>query len=281
MGAIVGSRKGSVTRWLGVAVVVAVLSGGCGSDGEAATDSTTTSTAASTTSGAPSSTTEPSTTNEPSTSESTSTTEPATTAPDVSTSPTTLPGEPFDLFADEGDVLGVVGVRYDDVLNIRRAPGTDQDVIATATPLADDLVATGRERMLPGSIWYEVTTGDGVTGWASASFLAFLGRVDDATAEWQADNTLGEVETMVEMGEAVAATFASDEPPSAIVRSDAGGVGDLGDITYDVIGLGDDSVLGFRLHVFGTPSESGEGFVLKSIERTLLCQRGVSDELCV
>jgi len=59
------------------------------------------------------------------------------------------------------------------------------------------------------------------------------------------------------------------------------GVGDLGDTTYDVIGLGDDAQLGWRLHVFGTPSESGEGFFLKSIERTLLCGRGVSDGFCV
>lgn len=262
-------------RSLAGAVAVVALLAGCGSEGETATDSTTTTTTSSTTTTSDTATTTESTTTAP------TTTEPATTAPDASTTSTTLPGEPFDLFIDEGDVLGVVGVRYDDVLNIRRAPGTDQDVIATATPLTDDLVATGRERLLPNSIWYEVTTGDGVTGWASASFLAFLGGVDDATAEWLADNTIDEVETMAELGEAVAGTFATEDPPSAIVRSDAGGVGDLGDTTYDVIGLGDDSVLGFRLHVFGTPNEDGTGFSLKSIERTTLCARGVSDELCV
>jgi len=263
-----------------LAVLAAVVA--CGSDGETATDSTTTSTQPPATT---ESTTTTTTTVAPTTSDSTTgapdTSAPATTEPGTTAPETTLPGEPFDLFIEEGDVLGVVGVRYDDVLNIRRAPGTDQDVIATAVPLADDLVATGRERLLPNSIWYEVTTSGGDTGWASAAFLAYLGDVDDATAEWQASNTMGEVETMVEMAETIAETFASSDPPSKIVRSDAGGVGDLGDTTYDVIGLGDDAQLGWRLHVFGTPSESGEGFFLKSIERTLLCGRGVSDGFCV
>jgi hypothetical protein len=57
-------------------------------------------------------------------------------------------------------------------------------------------------------------------------------------------------------------------------------VGDLGEVTYDVIGLGDDAVFGFRLHVFGQPGAGGD-FSLKSVERTILCGRGVSDGLCV
>ena len=59
-------------------------------------------------------------------------------------------------------------------------------------------------------------------------------------------------------------------------------VGDLGEVTYDVIGLGDDSIGGWRLHVFGTPSASGEGFLLKTLEATTLCTRGVTtDGLCI
>jgi hypothetical protein len=57
-------------------------------------------------------------------------------------------------------------------------------------------------------------------------------------------------------------------------------VGDLGEVTYDVIGLGDDAVYGYRLHVFGEPVT--DGFSLRTVERTYLCSRGVdADELCV
>jgi hypothetical protein len=53
-------------------------------------------------------------------------------------------------------------------------------------------------------------------------------------------------------------------------------VGDLGEVTYDVIGLGDDAVRGLRLHVFGQPID--EGFSLKTVEMTALCGRGADDD---
>lgn len=251
---------------IGVAAVF-VLSG-CGDGDSSADDSTTTTTDATTSSTADSTTTtgDDSTT----TSSSTSTTEPTTT---------TLPGDPVESFFEEGDTLGVLGVAHDDVLNIREAPGTDQDIVATADPLADDLVATGQARALSSTTWAEVTVG-GETGWANLNFLAFIGGVDDATAEFLDGAPLPETETMVELGELVAEGFASEDPPSEIVRSVAPSVGDLGEVTYDVVGIGDDSVRGYRLHIFGTPADSGEGFGLKSIERTTFCSRGLDGELC-
>lgn len=57
-------------------------------------------------------------------------------------------------------------------------------------------------------------------------------------------------------------------------------MGDLGEVTYDVIGLGDDATLGYRLHVFG--QAVSDGISLHSVERTALCTRGVTtDGLCV
>lgn len=190
-----------------------------------------------------------------------------------------MPGQPIDGFARQGDVLAVIGVAHDDVLNIRELPGTDQSVVASADPTADDLVATGDARELPASIWYEVTT-DGVTGWAGFSFLAFVGPTDDATAEFLDGAALPEAETMVELADLVAAGFASEDPPSKIVQSVAPSVGDLGEISYDVIGIGDDAIAGYRLHIFATPTDSSDGFALKSIERTTFCTRGVNGELC-
>jgi hypothetical protein len=55
--------------------------------------------------------------------------------------------------------------------------------------------------------------------------------------------------------------------------------GDLGEVTFDVVGYPDDAVYGQRLHVFGRSGEGG-GFDLKSVESTLLCRRGVADGVC-
>ena len=190
-----------------------------------------------------------------------------------------LPGVAWDGFAQAGDVLAVIGVAHDDELNVRAAPGTDQEIVATLDPTADDVVATGRARELSRSFWYEVTA-DGVTGWVSLAFVAYEGGTDDATAEFLDGGTLPAAETMQDLGELVAAAFASTEPPSDIVQSVAPTVGDLGEVTYDVVGIGDDAGAGYRLHVFADPAEGGEGFVLSNIERTWYCTRGLVGEAC-
>ena len=72
--------------------------------------------------------------------------------------------------------------------------------------------------------------------------------------------------------------------PAAEISGAIGNVvvfgGDPGEVTFDIVGLGDDSVGGYRLHIFANPAEEGDGFVLKSVERTTLCSRGVTGELC-
>ena len=89
-------------------------------------------------------------------------------------------------------------------------------------------------------------------------------------------------ETMTDLGNRVADLLKSEEPTSRIVVSVAPTVGDLGEITLDIVRLGDDALAGYRIHVFGEPAEVGEGFLLDSVEATLLCSRGVSEDgLCV
>ena len=192
-----------------------------------------------------------------------------------------LPGDGFEGFAREGDELTVVGVAHDDVLNVRRGPGTDFPVVAELAPVGDTVTATGRARLLARSLWYEIEVGP-VTGWVNAGFLAYPGAVDDVTVTVMdaldtADSGAGG-ETMVDLGRAVAATQASSDVESRIVLSVAPEVGDLGEVTYDVIGLADDAVLGYRLHVFATPAAGGEGFDLRTVEQTVLCSRGVDAE---
>ncbi len=191
-----------------------------------------------------------------------------------------IPGEPWDGFAAEGDMFGVVGVAHDDVLNVRALPDAGSEIVTTLEPLATGVEATGEGRLLPSSIWYEVKTGAG-TGWINAQFVAFIGGTDDATAEFMDSGAPTSAETMVQLADQVADAFVlDDDVGTRIVQSVAPTVGDLGEITYDVIGLGDDAVGGYRLHIFGAPTEGGEGFEVKTIERTYLCSRGTDGELC-
>jgi hypothetical protein len=215
----------------------------------------------------------------------TTTTSPTTTSTTTTTASTTttttLPGEPIDLFPEAGDILAVVGVSFDSELNVRAAPGTDQEVLTRLPPLTDDVVTTGQERQMPDSIWYEVTV-DGVTGWSSSAYLAWIGETADITSV--VIELLGETptaETMLDLGLIVAQSQASEEPSSRIRMARQPAVRDLGEVTYDVIGLGDDAVFGVRLRIFGTPDEAGESFTLKTVESTALCARGLTAEgLC-
>ncbi len=247
-----------------VVLAAAVVAASCGS-----TEETTTTTAV-----AGDTTTTTTTTTEAPTTTATAT----TTLPETTTSPT-LAGEPIDFFTKAGDVLSVVGVGYDDTLNVRAGPGIFNDRVDAIEPTGT-AVATGNARDLGQAIWVELDTGDAV-GWSNYAFLAYAGATDEATAE--AVGLLGEyptAATMEELGQIVAVAFASTEPPSVIVPVVAATVGDLGEITYDVLGFADDAVYGYRLHVFGEPLT--DGFGLRNVERTVLCGRGVdAGGLCV
>ncbi len=194
-----------------------------------------------------------------------------------------LAGEPFDNGPAAGEALAVVGVAYDDVLNVRALPGADEGVVTDLTPTDTDLVATGQARLLPESIWYEVEAG-GETGWVNAHYVAHLGDTTDITAEVRDSGVVPSiVSEMEELGTSVASAVTAPvdggEGNVETVMVVEPSTGDLGEVTYDVIGYADDALYGQRLHVFGTPGEGG-GFDLKTVESTLLCRRGVSSGLC-
>ena len=204
-----------------------------------------------------------------------------TTTTVASTTSTTLRGDPVAGGPTRGSVFWVVGVAHDDVLNLRVAPGADQTIILGIPPTEDSVLALGETRALPA--WWTRVEYDGVFGWVHLSYLAFGGATTDMTSEVLA-RTGGTLEaaTMADLGLAVAEVVASEDPPSDIVMVVPATIGDLGEVTFDVIGLGDDSVRGIRLHVFG--AQTGAGFSLKSVEGTALCDptRGVTDDgLCV
>lgn len=201
-----------------------------------------------------------------------------TTAPETTTT-TELPGEEIEFGPREGDEVAVIGVAHDDVLSLRAAPGADQAILAEIPNTYDGLIALGHTRDLGDAFWIELEY-EGATGWVHYSFIGYIGVTEDMTAS--VIDTLGEsplAETMLDIGLIVAETFASDEPESDIVLTVAPTVGDVGEVTYDVISIGDDAVRGFRVHVFAQPED--ETFGLMAVEVTTLCGRGVTEDgLC-
>jgi hypothetical protein len=193
--------------------------------------------------------------------------------------PGPLPGERVEIFPYEGAQLIVVGVEAGDRLNVRVRPGVEAGVAFDLAPLADGLVATGHNRRLEGSGQWSEITAAGRTGWANSAYLSHRGQTNDVTSE-VVTGERPRASTIRELGLAVARQRASQEPPSDIVVVARPTVGDLAEVTVDVLGSGDDSVAGERLHVFGEPVAGG--VVLRTVEATVLCLRGVTDDgLCL
>lgn len=233
---------------------------------------------------------------------------PGATLPDSAVS---LPGESYEFGLAPGKALAIVGVSWDDMLNIRDVPGgeliarvenfegegiglyyayatSSEEVIAMAYPI----VATGRTRRLPTTIWHEVNIG-GIVGWASDAYLAPLGVwCQNETA--RVVEALGRVpvaDTLEELGAEVSKIFTSKgEVQSRVTISTAPGIFEgHGDIVLDVIGLPDDSIRGYRIEVgaisgvedwMQVPIADAGPFTLRYVITTPICYnfRGVSEE---
>lgn len=211
----------------------------------------------------------------------TTTSQSAPTAPSSGSTP--LPGERVEIFPYAGARLAVVGVAAGDTLHVRAGPGVEFDVRFDLPPLAVNARATGHNRSVGrGAFWSEISV-DGRTGWANSRFLLQPGQGADVTATLfptPADRPSGN--TMLEVGQTVARLRASKEPPSNIVVVDGPTVRDLGEITIDVIGLGDDAQGGERLKIFAERASGGGRFTVRTVEAIQLCSRGVSNgQLCL
>jgi hypothetical protein len=206
----------------------------------------------------------------------------ADTIAELPESPVDVPGEPVDLGPRAGDVLAVVGIAHDEVLRLRASPGEDGELLTTIGPTQSGLIAQGQTRSVPGALWILVDRG-GSLGWVNLRDVAYIGDTFDATAERL--SAIAErpfARTMTELGRIVTESMRSPEAepiPRIVVVVDET-VGDLGEVTFDLIGLSDDSLRGYRVHVFGEPVS--DGFVLRNVEVTNLCARGVGEErLCL
>ena len=145
-------------------------------------------------------------------------------------------------------------------------------VIAELAPTSRSIVATGRGRALDLMIWWEVTTEDGRFGWVAAQYTA---RGDGAT-DWTSVVTgsvggVPEASTMDALGEIVAEALAPTDQGAApkISMAAAPVFGELGEVTFDIVGLNDIAEQALRVRVVGQPIDGG--FSLVSADVTVMC----------
>ncbi len=204
---------------------------------------------------------------------------PTTTTSSTSTTSTTLAGDAADGPTD-GARLMVVAVPYDEGLNLRSAPGTDQQILDRIPPTYTDLVASGEARQLAGSRWYQVDY-DGTIGWVNASYLAYQGTTAEIGSRI-ADEMGGTPSAtgLLELAAMVAGHVAQEATSAELTVVFAPTDGREGEAMIDITGLEDDSIGGVRLHIVA--QLEGGVWVLQSVQQTLLCSRGIgAEESCL
>lgn len=180
-------------------------------------------------------------------------------------------------------------------LNMRDGAGPTATVINTF-PRGNELITRGECEVVAGRDWWLVATTDGSQdGWVAARFLSDepLSQLDDFTPGVadpinDTDNVGVSAETLDELVELIAQSYGFDENLSVFEVAEptaADAVG--GEASYQLTGLGDDSVNGYMLDLsfsFDREEDGGEitGYTATRVTASALCTRAVSDDgLCV
>ncbi len=167
--------------------------------------------------------------------------------------------------------MAVVGVAYDDTLNVRLAPGTDFETIGELKPDEIAVTATGHNRLLADSFWVEIDR-NGELGWVNERFVGYPGVSLDLESSLPAADA-----TALELAQQVAEASASIDPPSVITVAAEPGA-DI--VVMDVMGLRDDAAKGYRLTVTTAPTSKGREVI--AVDQQIICSRGLTpDGLCV
>jgi hypothetical protein len=151
----------------------------------------------------------------------------------------TLPGVPAESTLAAGDVVGVIGASAAAAHWLVEVPGGDlpDEVVRELSPLETGLEALGAAREVDEVLWERLRLDDD-EGWFPRPMLAFVGDAEDVTALYVAVDAV----SVEELGAEIAGEIEATE----IVLTNV--TGPL-EVTYDVLGLEDDSVAGFRIRV--------------------------------
>jgi hypothetical protein len=119
------------------------------------------------------------------------------------------------------------------------------------------------------SVPWELVLVEGREGYLPRANLGFVARSEEITEQFAGSTS----DSPLELGEEIA----SEIEASRVVL--VGEPNDL-ELIYDVIGLGDDSLAGYRVRVVLVESE--QGFAASLVERSPLCARGLTeDSICI
>lgn len=200
--------------------------------------------------------------------------------------------------------MTVVGVRWDDVLNLRDAPNgnivarlrpylggardaeidvlaPDSDTVVSIAPLSG-VIAMGATRELQTTTWHEVSVG-GLTGWASDAYLAHDGGPATDLAdllERHLDNAEN-YDDFSDIEDVIKQVIDTVEPDAELAAVSIGGFheGD-GDLMMDVLGVRDDRLRGYRVRVWvraggdwmvPNPVETAGPFTVTGVNASELC----------
>lgn len=97
----------------------------------------------------------------------------STTVPSIPTEPppsTALPFSPT-MLPSTSRLAAVILVKEDDTLNVRSGAGVGYPIIEALSATARGIQRTGRAQAVGESIWAEVSTSTGMTGWVNARYL--------------------------------------------------------------------------------------------------------------
>lgn len=159
--------------------------------------------------------------------------------------------------------LAVVGVQWNDKLNVRRTPSATAPVLARLAPLTTGVRATGK-RSGP---WVQVRVPAGA-GWVHGRYLGALAEPVDVTGEAR---SVGVAPTRKALLRKVAGQQAESGEGTLVGPVLVARRGNA--LTGDVLGYADDAIAGERFQVVVVPGEAG--FEVKSATAAAICARGV------
>lgn len=182
----------------------------------------------------------------------------------------TLSGAEAESTFTTGDVVAVIGAADDVTHWLVGLPGDEitGGVVRELQPTETGLVALGIAWKVEDVLWERLRLGEH-EGWFPRPMLGFIGEPDDVTALFVGVSS----ESVEDLGAEIAAEIEAAE----VVLVDE--VGRL-EVVYDVIGLEDDPVAGYRIRIVA--SEEAGRFTPALVERTPLCSHGIGgDGLCL
>jgi hypothetical protein len=187
---------------------------------------------------------------------------PSPTSTTPTTTTTTFPGNEVSSIFEPGDVLGVIGVESGSSLRLLSFPGQSGEPVFEVSPLEEDLESLGRAWEIEDVAW-EWLLVQGHEGYLPRSWLGFIGQPEDVTSQFAPLTS----DSLARLGEEIASEI---EATKTVLVAQASPL----EVVYDVVGLGDDSIAGYRIRV--TAREVTGGFAPESVVRSPLCTRGLT-----